>query len=162
MEENKEIKITDKVVKTAQELTDKLFSLMGTKAKGKVSFDKENNAIRVDIDTEDETGLLIGSRGETVNAIQTSLGMMLKNELNGWVRVLVNIGDWREKQEEQLKDLATQAAERARETGEPQTLYNLSPAQRRIVHMVLSEEKDLDTESFGEEEERYLVVKPKK
>jgi spoIIIJ-associated protein len=135
---------------------------MGTKAKGKVSFDKENNAIRVDIDTEDETGLLIGSRGETVNAIQTSLGMMLKNELNGWVRVLVNIGDWREKQEEQLKDLATQAAERARETGEPQTLYNLSPAQRRIVHMVLSEEKDLDTESFGEEEERYLVVKPKK
>lgn len=162
MEDNKEIKITAKVVKTAQELTDKLFSLMGTKAKGKVGFDKEDNAIRVDIDTEDETGLLIGSRGETVNAIQTSLGMMLRNELDGWVRVLVNIGDWREKQEEQLKDLATQAAERARETGEPQTLYNLSPAQRRIVHMVLSEEKDLETESFGEEEERYLVVKPKK
>lgn len=160
--EDKEIKIDDKVVKTAQELTNKLFSLMGTKAKAKVSHDKENNAVSINIKTEDETGLLIGNRGETVNAIQVALGMMLRNELGGWVRVLVNIGDWREKQEQQLKDLAMQAAERARETGEPQTLYNLSPAQRRIVHMVLSEEKDLETESFGEEEERYLVVKPKK
>ena len=73
-----------------------------------------------------------------------------------------NVGDWREKQEEHLRILAKEAAERAKETGNPQPIYNLTPSQRRIVHMELTNDKEVVTESTGEGDERYLVISPKK
>ena len=135
---------------------------MGSKAKAEVSFDKENEAFMVEIKTEEEVGLLIGRHGETLKAIETAIAMMLKQKTGEWARVVVNVGDWRQKQEEYLNNLADQAAQRAKETKEPQPIYNLSAAQRRIIHMALSKNQDVTTESVGEGEERYLVVKPKK
>lgn len=145
----------------AEKASKEILKLMGTKAKPSVSFDEESEAVVVDIETAEEAGLLIGHRGETLNALQAITGMIIRRKTGEWSRVIVNIGDWRAKQEDYLKGLASQAAERARETAEPQTLYNLTPAQRRTIHLSLSEEKDLETESHGEEGERYLVVKPK-
>jgi len=58
-----------------------------------------------------------------------------------------------------LKNLAEQTAQRAIETSEPQNLYNLNPSQRRVIHMYLSENDDIVTESEGEGYERYLVIK---
>jgi len=72
------------------------------------------------------------------------------------------VGDWRERQEEQLVKMASEVAERAKQTGEPQPLYNLTPAQRRVVHLELEKDSEVTTESTGEGNERYLVVKPKK
>ena len=74
----------------------------------------------------------------------------------------VNVGDWREKQEDYLKSLALSALSRARATNEPQPLYNLNASQRRTIHLYLSSEKDVETESFGEGKERYLIVRLKK
>lgn len=145
-----------------QDSADQLLVLMGTDAKATVSEDKENEAINVDIETEKETGLLIGRHGETLDAIQLVLSMMVFKKFEDWTRVIVNVGDWREKQADQLESLALQAAERARETGEPQNLFNLNASQRRIIHMYLSKEKDLETESSGEGKERFLVIKPRK
>ncbi len=139
----------------------KLLDLMGSKAKAEVAYDTENEFYAVEIKTEEEVGLLIGRHGETLGAIETALAMILKQKTGEWVRVIVNVGDWRKKQEEYLGDLATQAADRAKETKEPQPIYNLTPAQRRTIHMVLAKNKDVTTESVGEGEERYLVVKPK-
>lgn len=142
--------------------SNELLSLMGTKAKATVSEDKENDVLLVNVETADETGLLIGRHGDTLNSIQTILGMMLRQERGEWRRVVVNIGDWREKQESYLNDLAMQAAAKAKETGEPQPLYNLTPAQRRVVHLALSEDPEVETESQGEDSERFLLVRPKK
>ena len=158
---DKNIPLKEKV-SSVQKLIEKLLELMGTKAKAVTMEDKENEAIRVNIEADEETGLLIGRHGETLDALQVMLGMMVYQESKEWIRIIVNIGDWREKQEDQLKNLALQAAERARETGEPQTLFNLNAAQRRIVHLVLTEEEDIETESSGEGKERYLVIKQKK
>lgn len=155
-------KIDKKKLELVQELAEETLSLMGTKAEVSVSEDKENEAVLVDIDAKDETGLLIGRGGDTISSLQAALGMMVRQETDEWVRIVVNVGDWREKQEAQLKDLAAQAALRARETGESQPLYNLNAAQRRIVHMALSEEEDIETESQGEGKERFLVVRLKK
>lgn len=135
---------------------------MSTKAKAEVSYDKENEAFNVNVDAGDETGLLIGKKGETLLGIQTILGFLLKQKTGEWSRVLMNVGDYREKEESYLKDLAATTAQRAKDTGEPQNLYNLKSWQRRIVHMALSEDKDIMTESEGEGEERYLIVKSKK
>ena len=141
-------------------LTEKLLGLAGVTAQVDV-IDLGENSFQVNIGTEDETGLLIGFRGENINSIQTVLGMMLKGQTGEWYRLIVNVGDYREKQEEKLRDLATQSADRAVETKEPQPIYNLNASQRRIVHMFLSERKDVVTESEGVEPERYLVIKPK-
>ena len=95
-------------------------------------------------------------------SLQVVFGVLLKQKVGEWNRVVVNVGDYREKEEEYLRNLAQSTAQRAKETGEPQSLYNLKSWQRRIVHMALSEDKDLTTESVGEGEERYLVVKANK
>lgn len=142
-------------------LANKLLSLMGTKADVTVSEDSQNSAFIVSINAGDEAGLLIGRRGETLLSFQMVLGVMVRQKLGEWVRIVVDVGDWREKEEGRLKSLAVSAAERAKETRQPQPLYNLSAAERRVVHLVLSEDPGVETESLGEDAERYLVVKPK-
>jgi spoIIIJ-associated protein len=152
----------EKNVKILQKLTEELFVLMSTKAKAETSYDKENEAFVVNVEAGDETGLLIGKKGETLLGIQTILGFLLKQKVGEWNRVLVNVGDYREKEEGYLKDLAATTALRAKETGEPQNLYNLKSWQRRVIHLVLSEDKDITTESEGEGEDRFLIIKSKK
>lgn len=149
-------------IDSLKKVVEELLALMATKAKVDVSFDKEQDSFIVNIDAGDETGLLIGKKGETLTSIQNILGILLKQQIGEWKRVTVNVGDYREKEEDYLKNLAANALARAKETGEPQNLYNLKAWQRRIVHMYLSEDKDVETESQGEGEERYLVIKPKK
>ncbi len=150
-----------KATESLEKIVNELMPLMATKATAEVSFDKENEAYVVNIDAGDETGLLIGKKGETLDSIQTILGMMLKQATGEWNRVVVNVGDYREKEEDYLRSLAESTAQRAKETGEPQSLYNLKSWQRRIVHMHLAEKSDVMSESMGEGEERYLVVKAK-
>ena len=150
------------LIKDVQKDANELLALMGTKAKAKAEEDKENDVLFVNIKTEEETGLLIGHHGETLNSLQSVLGLMFRQRTGEWKRMLVNVGDWREKQEEYLKEMARVTAERATQTGEAQNLYNLSASQRRVIHMALSEDKGVETESVGEGDERYLVIKPKK
>lgn len=158
--ENKSIS-KDKLKKIEKSAV-KLLSLMGSQARVDVSFDEVNQAVLIDLDTDEETGLLIGRQGETLTAIQTILGMIARRDFSEWVRITVNVGDYQEKQEGRLRELATQTALRAKETKEPQYLYNLTPNQRRIIHLTLSEEKEIETESQGEGVERFLIVRIKK
>lgn len=148
------------ISKTVKELTEKLLVLLEVHANVEV-IETSENTFDVNLATEDETGLLIGFRGENINSIQTVLGIMLKGATGEWIRVIVNVGDYRQKQEEKLKELANQSADRAVETKEPQPIYNLNASQRRIIHMFLSERTDVTTESQGVEPERYLVVQSK-
>lgn len=143
-----------------QKLAEELISLTGVSAQVEV-VDLGENTYEVNLSTEDETGLLIGFRGENINAIQTILGIMLKGQTGEWARLVVNVGDYRQKQDEKLKELADQSADRAVETKSAQPIYNLNATQRRVVHMHLSARDDITTESEGVEPERYLVVRPK-
>lgn len=136
---------------------------MQIKADASVSVSKgdDGEIAEVNIEGGDEAGLLIGRHGETLTAIQSFISLALKQETGEWVRVVVNVGDYRDKQEERLVNLALQAADRAKQTGESQHLYNLSAGERRVIHMELSKDKDIETESAGEGEERYLIIKAK-
>lgn len=142
-------------------LAEELINLIGVSTKVEVN-ELEEASYEVNLITESETGLLIGFRGENINAIQTVLTLMFKGKKGEWVRVVVNVGDYREKQEDKLKDLADQTIARVKETGQPQPVYNLSPAQRRVIHLYIADNKDVVSTSEGEGEERYLVISPKK
>lgn len=143
-----------------KKVAEELLSLLGVEAT--VSVDKADESYSVGIDPKGEAGLLIGKQGETLHAIEMFLAMAMKSAKDEWIRIVVNIGDYREKQEDYLNGLAEQSALKAIETGEPQYLYNLTPTQRRAIHMHLSENSEVETLSEGEGRERFLVVKPKK
>lgn len=145
-----------------KEVAENLLSLIGVDVKVSVEFNKEDGVFIVNIGAGDFTGLLIGKRGETLLGIQTVLSLLFKQRTGEWNRVLVNIGDYREKEEEYLRSLATSTAQRVFETGEPQKLYNLKSWQRRVVHLVLSQDDRVETNSEGEGEDRCLIINSKK
>lgn len=147
--------------KDVKEITEKLLTLMSVKAEVGVEEDKESSVFLVNIEAGEGNGLLIGRRGETIASLQFITSILLREELGDGTRVVVNVGDWKEKQEDYLKGLAAETALRAKESGEAQPLYNLTPSQRRVVHLELSQNPDVTTESTGEGDERYLIVKPK-
>ena len=147
--------------KVLKEVASELLKLMGVNVEIEVEEDKENEALLVNIKSDEEAGLLIGNRGRTINSIQIILGMIYRQKTGEWKRILVNVADWREREQTRLESLAEITSQRALDTGEPQSLYNLTSAQRRIVHMSLSENNQIETESAGEGKDRYLLVKPK-
>ena len=151
----------DKEKKEIKKLAESLIDLIGVEADVLVNEDPENLALKVTIDARSESGLLIGYHGDTLLAIQSFLSVAIKQKMGKWIRIVVDIGDYKSKQESRLVDLGKQAANRAKTTREPQYLYNLTPSQRRIIHLSLSNDPEIETESAGEGEERYLIVKIK-
>lgn len=147
--------------KILTELSEELVKLIGINAEVEVN-EIEEGSFEVNLKTEEEAGLLIGFRGENINSIQTVLTLMYKGQTDEWVRVMVNIGDYRQKQEDKLKDLADQTVERVIETGQPQPIYNLTAGQRRVIHLYLADNKEVASSSEGEGDERYLVISPRK
>jgi spoIIIJ-associated protein len=120
----------------------------------------ETGAFRVHIETE-ETGLLIGFHGKTLESFQIILGLLVSKELSQWVKVYVNVGDYREKREEALMLMAQHAAERALAAGRAIELPHLSASERRVIHLTLAGDERVETESVGEGSSRTLLVKPK-
>ena len=146
-------------VDKVRELTEELLSKL--EIAGSVSVDvDETAAYRVHIDTE-ETGLLIGFHGKTLESFQIILSILVSKKFEEWVKVYVNVGDYREKREEALMYMAQRAAERALASGRPVELTHLSAAERRVIHLTLSGDDRVATESIGEGDSRVLVVKPK-
>ena len=144
---------------TVKQITDDLLSRIGVMGTVTVDID-ETESFRVHIKTE-ETGLLIGFHGRTLESLQIILGIIVSKELNTWVKVYVNVGDYREKREEALMLMAQHAAERALAAGREIELANLSASERRVIHLTLSGDDRVETESVGEGNRRTLLVKPK-
>jgi len=146
-------------IETIKQIAEEL--LQKLEITGSVAVDvDESNAYRVSIDTE-ETGLLIGFHGRTLESFQMIVGMIAGKALGTWERVYVNVGDYREKREEALMYMAQRTAERALATGRPVELTHLSPAERRVIHLTLSGDDRVSTESTGEGQDRKLIITPK-
>jgi len=143
-------------------ITEKLLALMKIEATVETDEDKDNDALLVNISALQESGLIIGSRGRTLNSLQVVLGMIYKKETGEWRRIMVDVSGWRDKERERLINLAEVTARRAEETNEAQYLYNLNASQRRIIHLHLAEDSSVKTESQGEGKDRHLLVTPVK
>lgn len=128
----------------------------------KITKDKEDT-LQVKLTLSDQdTGILIGHHGDTISGLQLILGLILYKQTESWTRVIVNIGDYREKRTANLEKMAQEAAQRVKFSSEPIALFNLNPFERRAVHMFLSKDPQVETESDGEGRNRHLIVKPAK
>lgn len=147
--------------KELQSLLNELFDLIGIKVGIKIEAGEQSGETiyKIEIDPGESAGLLIGAHGTTLSAIQSFAAIAVKQKTGEWVRISLDIAGWTEKQNLRLEELARTAAERAKQTGEEQRLYNLTPVQRRIVHTTLAEDKEIETVSEGEGQERYLIVR---
>lgn len=140
----------------------KLLSLLGVEAQ-KVTVKKdESGSTVIDLAVDEkEAGVLIGYHGEAIAALQLILGMMLYRQTGEWHKLVVNIGDYRQKRSDYLTALAEETAAKVIESGESLALYHLNPFERRIIHMALGENDRVATESQGEGRNRFLVISPK-
>lgn len=149
-----EQKNLDQVKEIAEELLNKLTVTASVEVSG------EDGGIHLDIAGED-LGILIGFHGETLAALQLILSLALYKRLGKWNPVVVDVGGWRKRREEQLRKLAERMAERVKFTNEEQALPPMASFERRIIHLALSDNPNVTTQSRGEGRERRVVVKPR-
>lgn len=148
------------IKKLIQTLAEEILTLMEIESP-KVSLEEdENNVFHLGIETKD-SGVLIGYHGENIYALQLILGLIVYQKTGQWQRIVVDIGDWRQKREEQLKRMALAAAQKVKFSGESVAMPFLNAAERRIVHLTLSENPDVTTKSEGEARDRRLIIAPK-
>ena len=128
----------------------------------KTSLEKDEDGVFRFIIEAKDSGILIGYHGENIYALQLILGLIVYKKLGSWQRVVVDIGDWRQKREEQLKRIALSAAQKVKFSKEQVIIPYLNAAERRVVHLALAEHPNIETRSDGEGRERKLIVELKK
>lgn len=112
--------------------------------------------------TNGESGVLIGKRGQTLEAIQYLLEKMINKKSANRVRVLVDVEGYLEKRKNNLQQMALRMAEKARRTKKPVTIGQMNSHDRRIVHIQLKDENGVRTQSLGDGYYRKLMIFPKK
>lgn len=127
----------------------------------KYTIEEDNNVIKIDITGED-TGYLIGYRGEVLNSLQTIVSNIASKYSKERIRVQLNIGGYREKREKDLEILATKIAGTVIRTKKEITLEPMPAYERKIIHTKLQENEKVTTHSIGEEPYRKVVVSLKK
>lgn len=152
--------MNEEQVKKIKDAAEGLIADLGFSAEVKVTEDTTVGLVNVQTESP-EAASLIGFHGENLQAIQLILSFMVHQILGEWMRINVNVGDYRQKREEQLTKLALNLAVKAKFSGEVQSIPNLTAAERRIVHLALSDYPDIMSESEGEGRERILTIKPK-
>lgn len=113
-----------------------------------------------EVTSEDNYSLLIGRRGETLDSIQylTRLAANRGKEDGKSVRISINVGDYREKREKTLKDIARKNGRRVRKYGRNMTLNPMNPSERRIIHTTVAEMEGLQSYSIGSDADRRVVI----
>ena len=142
------------------ELLDYFLGTMGVVAETYIREDDEEGSMTFEIEGQD-AGLLIGRRGETLQALQFLVRMVTNRQLGRKAYVVIDIEDYRERRVQMLRRLARRMAGRVGSSGRADSLEPMSPAERRIVHMALAGHPEVRTESEGEGNQRRVVIFPK-
>lgn len=121
-----------------------------------------DDRVRVGIADVEDPGLLIGRDGQTLASLQYLAARMVSNRMKALLRVQIDAGDYRERQDERLRDLALTLAEKVKSGGRPQVTRPLSSYQRRVIHLALQDDPLIQTHSKGEGEMKRVMVARRK
>jgi len=116
------------------------------------------NGVRFTLSGPD-LGVVIGRRGETLDALQYLAGLVANRMEGDYLRITIDSGNYREKRERTLEALARKLALQAVRTGKSQTLEPMNPYERRIIHAAVSQVRGATSSSIGEEPNRRVVIK---
>jgi spoIIIJ-associated protein len=130
---------------------------------GEAAFPDDSDSVVLNVVglNERDQNLLIGRRGETLDAVQFLVNLMLGRKVDLWARVVVDVEGYRLRRKLALINLARRTADQVQTRQQAIPLEAMPAHERRIIHMTLSEHPDVTTESSGAEPERRVVVLPK-
>ena len=155
MLENDQVE-ADSAAGKAQAFLKELTHLMGVEVDVAVGNDAEGNVfVKM---TGDTLGILIGRRGETLDALQYLTSLKINRGQEGYTRVTLDTENYRAKREDTLIRLANRMANRAVKTGRKVSLEPMNPYERRIIHSALQANEAVDTHSEGDEPNRHVVI----
>ena len=120
-----------------------------------------NRHFTLNIKTEENTSLIIGKRGITLNSLQFLVNNYAKKFSSHYFRIEVDCDNYRENRKKTLEDLALNLAKKSKKIGKPVELEPMTSVERKIIHNALTGIKNVETESRGEEPHRYLVITAK-
>ncbi len=127
---------------------------------GEVEIEEEDDRIAVTVVGDDDYGLLIGKRGQTIDALQLLCYQAAFRGMRERKRVLVDAAGYRERRRETLEGRADRAAEQALSNNRVVEMDPMSAQERRVVHERLKERAGVETYSEGDEPHRCVVVAP--
>jgi spoIIIJ-associated protein len=152
------------VLHVAQVTVEELLEKMGFVATvnayhGEPDDERSRVPLMVDI-TGDDLSILIGPRAETLNALQYISSLIIGKELGHSVPLVVDVEGYRKRRAQQLQRLAEKMADQAVKSGRRQLLEPMPANERRLVHIALRENPEVETESIGEEPRRKVTIIP--
>lgn len=153
------VSVEDKATAYAMDFLSTIFKKFDIDVKINVTEGEE--FITLDLIGKD-LGILIGRRGETLDALQYLTNLTVARHFEERCKIILDVEGYRSKREESLARLAKKLADRVKESGKNMSLEPMSPYERRIIHTVLQSDDQVRTFSEGEEPYRKVVIAKKK
>lgn len=127
---------------------------------GDFEIEENEEGYDIKLDTQD-SGIVIGHHGDTLESLQIVISLVLSKKAGEFKRISIEVGDYKKNRSEYLSNLAMETKERVLAQNKEIYLPDLKSWERRIVHMLLADDKEVFSESIGEGKDRVLVVKPR-
>lgn len=143
------------------EFLSSIFDAMKMEVEILVAVNEEEHIIEVEL-KGDDMGILIGKRGQTLDALQYLTNLAVNKNSEEYVKVKIDTEDYRKRRRETLENLAKNIAYKVKRTKRPVSLEPMNPFERRVIHSTLQNDKFVTTHSEGEEPYRHVVVTLKK
>lgn len=149
------------IVDKTKSYLDALFKAMDIQTEVEIKFDEENNNMNINLEGP-EMGILIGKRGQTLDALQYLISLYVNKESESYIRLKLDTENYRARRKDTLENLAKNIAFKVKRSRRSITLEPMNPYERRIIHSALQNDKYVATRSEGEEPYRKVVVYLKK
>jgi len=145
---------------TAREALQGILDRMGIECTVSAHVDGEGQ-ITLDVSSDSDLGTVIGRDGDTLNALQLLVSVIVSRRHGPHSRVVVDAENYRARRAESLQARAIELAQRVKATGREALLESLHAYERRIIHLTLADHPDVYTYSEGEGDARVLVISPR-
>ena len=140
-----------------REYLESLFKAMDIETEIQMEFDETENVLSINLEGP-EMGILIGKRGQTLDALQYIISLAVNKKSESYIRVKLDTENYRARRKETLENLAKNIAFKVKRSKRSFALEPMNPYERRIIHSALQSDKFVSTRSEGEEPFRHVVV----
>ncbi len=144
-----------------REYLESLFKAMDIDTEIQMEFDETENVLSINLEGP-EMGILIGKRGQTLDALQYIISLAVNKKSESYIRVKLDTENYRARRKETLENLAKNIAFKVKRSKRSFALEPMNPYERRIIHATLQNDKYVSTRSEGEEPYRKVIVYLKK
>ena len=152
------VDVTQESIDLGKEALEKMANLITDEATVEASTEEDRLTLKI---SGGNAGILIGRKGQTLDAMQFLTDKIINRKSEARVRVKIDIEGYMETRKTNLNHLAFKMAEKAKKTGRPTTINQMSAQDRRIVHLALKDDTQVRTQSMGDGYYRRLVIFPK-